>query len=205
MLLAVALCTLNIVLETTAAGAQNSYSPPELLHGVENLEALLRKPLASGSSEDCQSRSDGLPRDIVGGRVVSPPWRYPYVVHLVSYYGYSAGCSGALIARDVVVTARHCIGNPPITNVWIGRWDLYDQKEVYQSLFVVDVAEYSTSSDKYVHDIALLKLSGDAWHRPVAMDGEKSDDLANHVEYNDLRVTSMGWVRTLPVVVDSFP
>jgi hypothetical protein len=63
---------------------------------------------------------------IVGGREVSPPGRYPFVVSLQRASTGAHFCGGSLISSHHVLTAAHCaavVRNAPL-DVVLGRHDL---------------------------------------------------------------------------------
>ena len=72
------------------------------------LAALLLFPtaLAEGQSTDSDDATDTW---VVGGGQ-APQGKWPDTAAIV-FYGNQVGCTGTLIAPDVVITAGHCIGN----------------------------------------------------------------------------------------------
>ncbi|KAF8777424.1 Transmembrane protease serine 5 like protein [Argiope bruennichi] len=58
---------------------------------------------------------------IIGGAVVTP-YKYPWMV--VVYKGYDSHCGGALITRQYVLTAAHCLEHPWSVSVGIAVHDL---------------------------------------------------------------------------------
>ena len=68
---------------------------------------------------------------IVDGIEVNPPRKYPFMITFLPF-----GCGGSLVATNVVLTAARCIG--PITGVQIGRHDLANPNESYETFDVLE-------------------------------------------------------------------
>ena len=71
------------------------------------------------------------PERIVNGIEVNPPRKYPFMIAFFPF-----GCGGSLVAPNVMLTAAHCAGFA--TSVQIGRHDLYDYYESYESHYVLE-------------------------------------------------------------------
>jgi MYXO-CTERM domain-containing protein len=103
------------------------------------------------------------PSEVVGGTVVVDGW--DDAVGIV-FWGSYVGCTGTLVADDVVLTAGHCAQG--ISHVIVGTKDWYsDQGEMIE---VQTTREYPDSWRTY--DIAVLKLKEPSSYppRPLAMD-----------------------------------
>lgn len=140
---------------------------------------------------------DAVTISIVGGNVVSPPFKYTYVANLVRF-GTSEFCGAVLIAPNVVATAAHC--DKSSTSVWIGRHDLTDGSEEFDKIAVLERAYPPTRYDPETdnNDIMLLRLERNSTFKPIAIDAGDSQGrkLVEFVEKNNgLHVTTMGWVR----------
>lgn len=100
---------------------------------------------------------------IIGGRVTNER-RYPYAVALTKG-GDRFFCGGSLIARDVVLTARHCLGGS--YNVAIGRHNLTSSNTAGDEVPILEEIGHPLW-DKYtdVYDFALVILS-----RPTTIPG----------------------------------
>lgn len=114
--------------------------------------------------------------DVVGGtQAAQGTW--PDTAGIVFYSSY-VGCTGTLIAPDVVVTAGHCVGG--ISHVLLGSNDWYtDQGEI---IGVRAVYEYPNSQGTY--DAAVLVLDSEASvpHRTIASDCILDDYLEDGVD-----------------------
>jgi len=99
--------------------------------------------------------SEGIAQTrIIGGSTVSIN-RYTYAVSLQDSWGHF--CGGALIAKDVVLTAAHCLGGN--FKAVIGREDIYQANtgDVIQKKRTVSHPDYDTKTTEF--DIALVFLS----------------------------------------------
>jgi len=100
---------------------------------------------------------------VIGGEVVTPDSRvYKTTVRLAVDFPAATGkCSGTLIAKDLVVTAAHCVDdNPNFINVYIdgGKQQIRAQKWLAHPQDD-DIFDSHTSIKRPVNDIALVKLS----------------------------------------------
>jgi len=113
----------------------------------------------SAVGEGPSSVSSNLFKDtrIIGGNE-APEHRYSYMVSLQGSRGHF--CGGSLIAKDMVLTAAHCVssdGNEDI-EVFIGRHDFGDKDgDVVRCKKSKRHPNYKSSTDEY--DFALLYLS----------------------------------------------
>jgi len=120
---------------------------------------------------------------VVGGSQVSPgDWEDAAAV----YFGNSVGCTGVLIASNVVLTAGHCTGG--ISKVKVGTNDYTQGGETIQ---VQQTHEYPNSYSTY--DIAVLILAEDAETEPriIAQDCILEEDF-----YDGAKVTIVGYGAT---------
>lgn len=124
---------------------------------------------------------------IVGGEPVSYG-RYPYQVAMLDQYG-SLTCGGSLVDEFWVLSAAHCKGYA--TSVQIGRHDLTDESEYYESIDIEWETKHpdydSTTSD---NDFMMVKLKNASKYSLVSLDD-------GYVELDDGdNVTVMGWGTT---------
>jgi len=108
-------------------------------------------------------------QDVVGGRLAAKgAWDDAAAI----YYGYSVGCTGTLIAPDVVLTAGHCIGGIDGVEVRTTDYSTYDGEyievireiEYPNSWYTVDVgvlilAEKSTIPPRVIANDCVIKES----------------------------------------------
>jgi secreted trypsin-like serine protease len=115
------------------------------------------------------AHSENVPR-IVGGTVVSPAFKYTWLVGLTDTAGLPF-CGGSLISSDLVLTAAHCItddatgqvSKPETIEVLVGAHDLENSSEnpgIRERIKVSAILRHenydTTTTD---NDIALLRLS----------------------------------------------
>ncbi|XP_053209953.1 clotting factor G beta subunit-like [Panonychus citri] len=108
---------------------------------------------------------------IVGGQVVNPGNKYPWMIGLMSksYNRYRLICGGALINEKFVLTAAHCVtrtsGKVKASElkVKLGSFDINDSGSLLDIEAVYPHEEYKFWLA--YHDIALIKLKN-----PVKMD-----------------------------------
>ena len=126
--------------------------------------------------------ADSIDNRIVGGTVVSPKFKYPYVV-------YASGCGASLVAPNVLLCAAHCQGF--ISQVSIGRHNLLDSGESYETFNVIEEAPHPNYNKQTLdYDYMMLKIDGDSTYAPVVLDdGSISLD-------DGMDATVMGWGTT---------
>jgi uncharacterized protein (TIGR03382 family) len=105
-----------------------------------------------------------LPEEVVGGsKVAAGDWDDAVGVVM---YGQYVGCTGTLIAPDVVLTAGHCVGD--ISHVIVGSKNWYGNGG---EMIEVDRV-YERSNSQSTYDIAVLVLEQKSSYapRPIALD-----------------------------------
>jgi len=99
------------------------------------------------------------------------------------YFGNEVGCTGVLIAPDVVITAGHC--NEGIDRVKLGTNDYNNGGEIIR---VAEIHEYPNSLSTYDLAILILEKSSDIEPRVIAQDCILDDHL-----YDGADVTIVGY------------
>ena len=129
---------------------------------------------------------------IVGG-TLAPEGRYPYMVNIATSAG-GIYCGGSLIAANVVMCAAHCAG---AGKVHVGRWDLYDASEQFQTFNVASEVKHPNYNDNTMdNDFMLLKLSGSVQNiAPLKIDDGSGMGLNANSDPNK-NVNIMGWGTT---------
>jgi MYXO-CTERM domain-containing protein len=138
-------------------------------------------------------QSFALAQNVVGGEVVADDvWPDAAAV----YYRNDVGCTGVLVAPDVVLTAGHCVGG--IVSV---KLDAADYRDKGEEITVIETIEYTNSWSTY--DVAVLMLAQEAKTAPrliasqCVLDGYYGDGVdvtmagwgakdANGVQYDTL-------------------
>jgi len=147
-----------------------------IIVGAEKDVYTKQKPVNVPSQDDI----DGL---IIGGEPVKPPFKYPYMV-------FGNLCGASLISANVLLSAAHCAG--VFDNVQIGRHDLNDNTEKYETFRVVEEVPhplYDETTNDY--DLMLLRIDGASTRKPVELD--RGDTTLAPGQ----KVITMGWGRTL--------
>ncbi|XP_055944057.1 chymotrypsin-like elastase family member 2A isoform X2 [Argiope bruennichi] len=91
---------------------------------------------------------------IIGGDVVTP-YKYPWMV--VVYKGYDSHCGGALITRQYVLTAAHCLEHPWSVSVGIAVHDLARPGQMIPASETIIHRNYIRGGPFY--DVGLIKLA----------------------------------------------
>jgi uncharacterized protein (TIGR03382 family) len=103
-----------------------------------------------------QEMEESGPANVVGGsRVSSGDWEDTVSI----WWGNSTGCTGVLIAPDVVMTAGHCMGG--ITRVRVGTNDYYSGGE-----FIRVASEHEYPNSWTTVDIGVLVLEEESSYEP---------------------------------------
>ena len=137
------------------------------------------------------SRKRLKPR-IVGGNVVNPPSRYPFMVSIVSKEGTANPqhvCGGTLVAPNVVLSAAHCYNLADA--IQIGRFDIgFDSTETFQELQIIEKRvheRYNADSQDFDYMMVKLESSVNSIYTPISLDDGKIN-LENEDEF-----LVMGW------------
>ncbi len=111
---------------------------------------------------EVKRREDDISMMIVNGVEVNPKFKYPFMV-------YAGPCGGSLVAPNVVLTAAHCTNAKQYAQVQIGRHNLNDGSEDFETFTIVEsVAHPGWTSNDY--DYRMLRLSGSSTRTPVELD-----------------------------------
>lgn len=142
---------------------------------LKNGAVLLSIALAAALFTSCapnikNQNSDELAANIVGGRKMSSTFQKQNgIVGIVIVAADGQGiCTGSLIARNIILTAAHCLdeSQSPIQNIFVVFNDKIIKAKVVRTastgLSHENFAPSAPETKKSWNDIALLKLSRDA-------------------------------------------
>lgn len=122
---------------------------------------------------------------IVGGKVVRPKHKYPYIVDF-------GGCGASLVAPNVALSAAHCYRLSNV--VKIGRWDKEDSTEVYEEFTILQEKKHPKYDERTIdYDFMMIHFDGMSTKDPIEIDDgtDKTVSLAEGVD-----VTVVGWGTT---------
>ena len=99
---------------------------------------------------------------IIGGESVSDPNEFPWVVGVRTESGK---CGGTIIAKDLVITAAHCLFNSKNeldkdVSILFGHSDI-SSALIKRQRVVSTLVHPQHANKKYFNDVALLRLSKD--------------------------------------------
>ena len=128
--------------------------------------------LSAVSTTDARKVSIPQPR-IIGG-TNADKGRYPYMVSLVNSFTRAHKCGGVLVAKDMVLTAAHCVGKMDLAQV--GRYNRLDVNETYDELSILKEYPHPLYLDAFSnYDFMLLKLDGSSNNNLVRLNKDKLD------------------------------
>lgn len=135
------------------------------------------------------AQADKVVGKIVGGTEASIN-EFPYIVSLQSSSHF---CGGSLIKKNWVLTAAHCVKGGTVKNVVIGLHDLKNatNAEVIAPKRIIAHPKYNASTTDF--DFALIELSKDSSHTPVALN---TTEIAISDSGTPIMSTVAGWGTT---------
>lgn len=160
--------------------------------------ALLVVSLVFIQSSDPAQAEDEYEGQVVGGTAV-PNGKYPFVVAILNTrYGNNAYqqqfCGGALIDRNSVLTAAHCVSGAPKRplRVTVGRTALKSSQGKLRKVSRIFIHP-GYNDRRFTRDVAVLKLSKPVNNvEPVKPAGRAQ----NFMERKGTRATVAGWGNT---------
>lgn len=115
---------------------------------------------------------------IVGGTDATPG-EYPFIVSLQNRGSHF--CGGALIRKDWVITAHHCVEYGAPSTIVVG---LHDRRsttgtESFRPAQVISHPKANTATMTY--DVALIRLDGESKFEPIALNREEINSAVDFV------------------------
>ena len=157
-------------------------SSTDLIEGAD-------RTLSSSSAEVKADNKKKMPKiekvelKIVGGVEVNSPNKYPYITH-------NNACGASLVAPNVLLSAAHCAGFFYQLGVEIGRHDLNNYDEAYETFTIAEeVPHPSFNPITLDYDYMMIRLDGFSSAHPVELDIDLSLDAG-------LDAVVMGWGST---------
>lgn len=152
-----------------------------------------KKPVVPPSPNTRCGITESMPFhvEIVGGQMVTSAKKYPWMVRLVRSSGRTF-CGGALIHKQWVLTAAHCMPGLSSVNMYLSDLDITKKDgEIFRtSSQIISHAAYDSRTVQ--NDIALIKLKDavpdTATTHPVCL----PCTLANH-NFGGKKLTIAGW------------
>jgi len=115
---------------------------------------------------------------IVGGEE-AVRGEYPFIVSLQGRYGHF--CGGALIRKDWVMTAHHCVERGAPSTIVIGMHDRksLEGTESFRPSQVISHPKANTETMTY--DFALIRLDGESKFEPIELNREEITRVADMI------------------------
>jgi secreted trypsin-like serine protease len=167
-------------------------------HAVSALDAMDEGESVASTT----SRRNLNPR-IVGGTKAEPT-RHPYFTQLsISYLSYTAGCGGTLIAKDVVLTAAHCLTPESYwdsvwsIDTWVNSTGFFDSPYEYARSASQYLIHPSYDSETFANDIALIFLDDPVEKVPLV---KINKDASAPAVGKAMTAIGLGYLKSPPVV-----
>ena len=103
---------------------------------------------------------------IVGGKDVTDPHQYPWMVQVIAYKAYNnryGSCVGSIISKTVVMTAAHCVRNTKFAKISLGHSDMNSEEivDIYAASIKIHPQALNENTRIWENDIALLLFSNE--------------------------------------------
>ena len=131
-----------------------------------------------------------LVKAIIGGKEVSDPHKYPWIVGIhwaETLRTESFGCGGSIISKDVVLTAAHCVTKLPRIFISMGHSRISSEEStLFRVESVLIHPDYDPYSELSLNDIALLKLNQslifNTTIKPIALPSDNLSHISKNFE-----------------------
>ena len=146
-----------------------------------------------------EGNNDQYERKTIVGGIISPAFRYPYMVTL--QYSLTPSerpwhiCTGSLIAPDIILSAAHCYNKTSgLPHAIIGDHDFNDPNDGGEQFDLELLSIHHTWDTRLIHgDIVLFKtVGGISTKTPVRLNKDSTVPVVNQT------LTVAGWGRTSP-------
>ncbi len=170
-----------------------------LLLNFPNCSSLATSLIEKDEFPPKEGNNDQYKRKTIVGGIISPAFRYPYMVTLQHSLTTSRGswhvCTGSLIAPDIILSAAHCYNKTSrLPHAIIGDHDFNDPNDGGEKFDLELLSFHHTWDTRLINgDIILFKtLGGMSTKTPIRLNKDSDVPVVNQT------LTVAGWGRTSP-------
>ena len=145
---------------------------------------------------------------IVGGKDVTDPHKYPWMVQVITYRDHDntfRSCGGSIISKTVVMTAAHCVRNKggnvaKFAKIYFGNSNLNSEEivDIYAAFIKIHPQAFNEATRIWENDIALLLFSNELPFsnsiQPISLPNQNYTD-AILLDTSKTKLIATGWGR----------